>query len=58
MFADFNIHGLTFSYSSQRKAGKVYKEVLISNYSLPLEMVEQEAAKQDSQAALRVQPGQ
>jgi DNA adenine methylase len=39
IFADFKIHGLTFSYSSQRKAGKVYKEVLIANYSLPLEMV-------------------
>lgn len=39
IFADFKTHGLTFSYSSQRKAGRVYKEVLISNYSLPLEMV-------------------
>jgi DNA adenine methylase len=35
IFADFEIQGLKFSYSSQRKAGKVYKEVLISNYSLP-----------------------
>jgi DNA adenine methylase len=34
IFADFKIQGLTFSYSSQRKAGKVYKEVLISNYAL------------------------
>jgi DNA adenine methylase len=39
IFADFKVHGLTFSYSSQRKAGKVYQEVLISNYSLPLETV-------------------
>jgi DNA adenine methylase len=39
IFADFKIHGLTFSYSSQRKAGKVYQEVLISNYSLPIETV-------------------
>jgi DNA adenine methylase len=36
IFACFKIHGLTFSYSSQRKAGKRYKEVLISGYSLPL----------------------
>ena len=35
IFADFEIQGLKFSYSSQRKAGKVYKEVLVSNYSLP-----------------------
>src|SRR5579864_3714942 len=39
IFADFKIHGLTFSYSSQRKAGKLYKEVLISNYSLPIETI-------------------
>jgi DNA adenine methylase len=38
IFADFKISGLAFSYSSQRKAGKVYKEVLISNYDLPLEV--------------------
>ena len=43
IFADFKIHGLTFSYSSQRKAGKVYKEVLISNYSLPVPMVDKPA---------------
>jgi|ERR1043166_825473 DNA adenine methylase len=40
VFADFKIHGLTFSYSSQRKAGKVYNEVLISNYSLPVPTVD------------------
>jgi DNA adenine methylase len=39
IFADFKIHALTFSYSSQRKAGKLYKEVLISNYRLPTETV-------------------
>jgi DNA adenine methylase len=39
IFADFKIHGLTFSYSSQRKAGKTYREVLISNYSLPVPTV-------------------
>jgi DNA adenine methylase len=36
IFADFEIQGLKFSYSSQRKAGKIYKEVLISNYALPV----------------------
>jgi DNA adenine methylase len=35
IFNDFKIQGLTLSYSSQRKAGKVFKEVLISNYTLP-----------------------
>lgn len=35
IFKNFKIHGLEFAYSSQRKAGKVYKEVLITNYSLP-----------------------
>ncbi len=39
IFNDFKIHGLIFSYSSQRKAGKIYKEVLISNYSMPLETI-------------------
>ena len=39
IFADFKIHGLTFSYSSQRKAGKVYQELLISNYTLPIERI-------------------
>lgn len=51
IFGGFKIHGLSFAYSSQRKAGKVYKEVLISNYSLPLETVNKQAAEQDSQAA-------
>jgi DNA adenine methylase len=40
IFADFKIHGLTFTYSSQRKPGKLYKEVLISNYSLPVPTVD------------------
>jgi len=35
IFADFEVSGLKFAYSSQRKAGKTYKEVLISNYTLP-----------------------
>jgi len=35
IFADFTITGLTFTYSAQQKSGKTYKEVLISNYSLP-----------------------
>jgi DNA adenine methylase len=35
IFDSFKIHDLSFAYSSQRKAGKIYKEVLISNYSLP-----------------------
>jgi DNA adenine methylase len=41
IFADFTIHGLTFSYSSQRKAGKLYKEVLISNFNLSLKAVDE-----------------
>lgn len=36
IFSEFKIHGLKLAYSSQRKSGKVFKEVLISNYSLPL----------------------
>lgn len=36
IFIDFKIHGLTFSYSSQRKTGKIYKEVLIFNYDAPI----------------------
>jgi DNA adenine methylase len=52
IFTDFEIQGLNFSYSSQRKAGKVYKEVFISNYHLQFEMVEKKPAKLDSQAAL------
>ena len=47
IFADFKIHGLTFSYSSQRKAGKVYNEVLISNYSLPVPTVDTPLAAQN-----------
>jgi len=35
IFSGFEICGLTFAYSSQQKAGRVYKEVLISNYVLP-----------------------
>ena len=40
IFADFKIQGLKFSYSSQRKAGKIYKEVFISNSSLILHRAE------------------
>lgn len=36
IFSQFKIHGLSFAYSSQRKTGKVFKEVLISNYNLPI----------------------
>jgi DNA adenine methylase len=36
IFAAFKIHGLNFSYSAQRQAGKTYREVVISNYSLPV----------------------
>ncbi len=39
IFASFKIHSLNFSYSAQRKAGKTYREVLISNYSLPVPTV-------------------
>jgi DNA adenine methylase len=35
IFAGFEIEELAFAYSSQRKAGRIYKEVLISNYVLP-----------------------
>lgn len=35
IFADFNIKTLEMAYSSQRKAGKRYQELLISNYVLP-----------------------
>lgn len=35
IFSAFETRCLSFSYSSQRKAGKVFKELLISNYSLP-----------------------
>lgn len=34
IFASFKIRGLALAYSSQREAGRVYKEVLISNYAL------------------------
>jgi DNA adenine methylase len=37
IFKDFNIKALEMTYSSQRKAGKKYSELLISNYSLPRE---------------------
>jgi DNA adenine methylase len=36
-FAGFNIRTLQMTYSSQRKAGKKYSELLISNYKLPQE---------------------
>jgi len=35
VFADFNIKTLEMTYSSQRKAGKKYQELLISNYDFP-----------------------
>jgi DNA adenine methylase len=35
IFRDFNIKILEMTYSSQRKAGKKYQELLISNYTLP-----------------------
>lgn len=34
IFASFEIRGLALAYSSQQKAGRVYQEVLISNYAL------------------------
>lgn len=34
IFKDFEIHPLELAYSSQRKAGKVYRELLIANYKL------------------------
>jgi len=49
LFAEFKIHGLTFAYSSQRKAGKLFKEVLISNYSLPIEMADRKATVPSSE---------
>jgi DNA adenine methylase len=39
IFGHFKIHGLSFSYSAQRRAGKIYGELLISNYSLPVPTV-------------------
>jgi DNA adenine methylase len=39
IFSEFKIQSLNFAYSSQRKAGKLYNEVLISNYSLPIPIV-------------------
>jgi DNA adenine methylase len=35
IFRDFNIKILEMTYTSQRKAGKKYQELLISNYTLP-----------------------
>jgi len=35
IFSSFRIEGLTLAYSSQAKAGKKYKEVLIANYAVP-----------------------
>ncbi len=37
IFVGFHITTLKMTYSSQRKAGKQYQELLISNYKLPLE---------------------
>ncbi len=36
IFAGFTIKTLQMTYSSQRKAGRRYQELLISNYTLPL----------------------
>jgi DNA adenine methylase len=38
IFAAFALSSLTLSYSAQQKAGKTFKEVLISNYVLPLQI--------------------
>jgi DNA adenine methylase len=38
IFAEFEIQDLKFAYSSQRRAGKLYKEVVIANYTLPTEI--------------------
>jgi DNA adenine methylase len=35
IFSKFEIRTMQLAYSSQRKAGKMYQELLISNYSLP-----------------------
>lgn len=34
IFSDFNIKTLQMTYTSQRKAGRLYQELLISNYAL------------------------
>jgi len=39
IFSDFNITTLEMTYSSQRKAGKRYQELLIANYALPKEIL-------------------
>lgn len=36
IFGEFDIKTLAMTYSSQRKAGKQYQELLISNYKFPL----------------------
>ncbi|SRR6266481_1316379 len=38
IFVGFNIKSLKMAYSSQRKPGKRYSELLISNYTLPAEV--------------------
>jgi DNA adenine methylase len=38
IFAGFEIRILPMTYSSQRKVGKKYQELLISNYKLPREV--------------------
>jgi DNA adenine methylase len=35
IFSCFEIRDLRFAYSSQRKAGKIFREVLIANFNLP-----------------------
>jgi DNA adenine methylase len=37
IFSRFQIKGLEMTYSSQRKPGKIYRELLISNYRIPAE---------------------
>lgn len=36
IFADFHIKTLEMTYSSQPKAGRIYQELLIANYTLPV----------------------
>ncbi len=49
IFSEFKIHGLSFAYSSQRKTGRMFKEVLISNYSLPMATVNARPTKPASE---------
>ena len=58
IFGGFKIHGLSFAYSSQRKAGKTYKEVLISNYNLPLAPPGRRVPDEDRARASQADTGQ